>query len=183
MRKQTVGANTKQQTESAKGEMMRAILVLISVMLLAGCVTGPQVGTVWSVPCTIYEDFGATPENSIITRSIANPCAAQKLLATAAKLPAIWAQKDYIDKFNKWAGLVHGYITAGTTYAGLQNLVIAEVAKLNKEAGMTLLILSDGLLVFGQEEAPIMPMDVKLLMASLNDLRVQVAALSLVGLK
>jgi hypothetical protein len=180
----TGSANIKQQMESAKGEgMKKTLLIAISVVMLAGCVTGPQVQPVWNMPCTIYTDFGANPENSIIARHVQNPCAAQRLLATAAKLPAIWAQQKYIEQFNKWAGVVHQTIVQGTTYAGLQNLVIAEIAKLNREAGMTLLILSDGLLVFGQEEAPIMPMDVKLLLASLNDLRVQVAALSLVGLK
>jgi hypothetical protein len=163
--------------------MKRALLIFVVVAFVGGCAGMPTPAPVWNMPCTIYRDFGATEGNSIIAKHIQNPCAAQKLLATAAKLPAIWAQKKYIDEFNKWAGVVHGVIVQGTTYAGLQNLVIAEVAKLNKEAGMTLLILSDGLLVFGQEETAILPMDVKLLLASLNDLRVQVAALSLVGLK
>ena len=163
--------------------MRKALLIAISVVMLAGCAGVTPNENIFYTRCTIYEDFGATRENSIIAKHIANPCAAQKLLATAAKLPAIWAQQKYIEQFNKWAGVVHGVIAQGTTYAGLQNLVIAEVAKLNKEAGMTLLILSDGLLVFGQEESPILPMDKKLLLASLNDLRVQVAALSLVGLK
>jgi hypothetical protein len=180
----TESANIKMQMESAKGEgMKKTLLIAISVMLLAGCVTGPQVQPVWNMPCTIYTDFGANPENSIIARHVQNPCAAQKLLATAAKLPAIWAQQKYIEQFNKWAGTIHQVIAAGTTYAALQNLIISEVAKFNTEAGMALLILSDSLLVFGQETDMILPMDKKLLLASLNDLRVQVAALSLVGLK
>jgi hypothetical protein len=163
--------------------MKRALLIFVVVAFVGGCAGMPTPAPVWNMPCTIYRDFGATEGNSIIAKHIQNPCAAQKLLATAAKLPAIWAQQKYIEQFNEWAGIVHQTIATGTTYAALQNMVIAEVAKFNTEAGMALLILSDSLLVFGQEQDMILPMDKKLLLASLNDLRVQVAALSLVGLK
>jgi hypothetical protein len=155
------------------------LAAVVMVILFMGC-AGVQ--PAYNTPCTIYEDFGATPENSLIAAKIANPCAAQRLLATAAKLPAVWAQKDYIEKFNKWSGIVHNAIAQGITYQALQDMVVMEVAKLNKEAGMTLLILGDGLLVFGEIQTPISPVDQKMLLASLNDLRVQVARLSLMGM-
>ena len=157
---------------------MRFFAVVTTLIVLAGC-TGLQVGTTFNQPCTLYETFGATTENSVIASKITNPCAAQRLLATAAKLPAVWGQKEYIDKFNQWSGVVHSTILKGITYAALQDLVVMEIAKFNKEAGLTLLILSDGIMVFGEIQTPIKPMDQKLLLASLNDLWVQVANLSL----
>ena len=157
---------------------MRFFAVMTTLIVLAGC-TGLQVGTTFNQPCTLYETFGATTENSVIASKITNPCAAQRLLATAAKLPAVWGQKEYIDKFNQWSGVVHSTILKGITYAALQDLVVMEIAKFNKEAGLTLLILSDGIMVFGEIQTPIKPMDQKLLLASLNDLWVQVANLSL----
>lgn len=161
--------------------MKKLTVLLIACALFIGC-TGMQVGTVFTQPCTIYEEFGATPENSLIAAKIANPCAAQRMLATAAKLPAVWGQKQYVEQFNKWSGIIHDRITKGISYADLQALVVAEVAKFNAQAGMALLIVSDGLFVFEGEVQPLQPMDQKLLLASLNDLRVQVARLSLVGL-
>ena len=155
-----------------------AVVTTLIVLAVSGC-TGLQVGTTFNQPCTLYETFGATPENSVIASKITNPCAAQRLLATAAKLPAVWGQKEYIDKFNQWSGVVHSTILKGITYAALQDLVVMEIAKFNKEAGLTLLILSDGIMVFGEIQTPIKPMDQKLLLASLNDLWVQVANLSL----
>ena len=160
---------------------MKVLCFFLLCLALTGC-AGVQVQPAYNTPCTIYEDFGATPENSLIAAKIANPCAAQRLLATAAKLPAVWADKQYIEKFNKWSGVVHNAIANGITYQALQDMVVAEIAKLNKEAGMTLLILGDGLLVFGEIQTPISPVDQKLLLASLNDLRVQVARLSLMGM-
>ncbi len=159
--------------------IMAAIICSLAVAFM-GC-TGLQVGTTFSQPCTIYQDFGATPETSLIAAKIANPCAAQKLLATAAKLPAVWLQGKYIEQFNKWAGVIHNKISSGISYADLQGLVVAEVAKFNTEAGMALLIVSDSLFVFEGVHLPIMPIDQKLLLASLNDLRIQVATLSLVA--
>ena len=155
-----------------------AIISTLAVLVMVGC-TGLQVGTTFTQPCTIYEVFGATPENSLIASKIANPCAAQKMLATAAKLPAIWGKAEYIAQFNKWAGVIYTRLNEGITYQALQELVVMEVAKFNKEAGLTLLILSDGIFVFGGEVAPIGDVDKRLLLASLNDLRVQVANLSL----
>ena len=162
---------------------MRALAaVTLAVMFIAGC-TGMQVGTVASQPCTIYEDFGANPENSIIAKNIKNPCTAQRLLATAAKMPVIWGQKKYIDSFNQWSGVINQHITSGITYQALQKLIMMEIVKYNSQAGMALLILSDDIMVFGTVDAPISQIDQKLLLASLNDLRVQVANLSLIAIK
>lgn len=162
-----------------------AILILgviagIVILILSGC--GNQwkrPTTVFDQECTIYEDFGATPANSLIADKIANPCAVQSLLATAAKLPAIWAEKEYTDLFEKWAIFLEEQIKAGLTYQRLQDLVIFEVAKLNKEAGMTLLILGDGIFVFGGEVDMIMPVDKNMILASIEDLRAKVKQMAL----
>ena len=153
-------------------------VVFIACALLLSC-NGMQVGTTFTQPCTIYETFGATPANSLIAAKVPNPCAAQRLMATAAKMPAIWGKKEYINQFNQWATVIYTKINEGITYQALQGLVTAEVAKFNKEAGLALLILSDGIFVFEGEMAPIGDVDKRLLLASLNNLRVQVANLSL----
>jgi hypothetical protein len=135
--------------------------------------------TVFDQPCSIYEDFGATPDNSLIANKIENPCAVQSLLATAAKLPAIWAEKEYTDLFEKWAIFIEEQVKFGISYQRLQDLVIMEIAKMNKQAGMTLLVLGDGIFVFGGETDMILPVDKKLVLASIEDLRAKVKQIAL----
>jgi hypothetical protein len=158
--------------------MKHSLLALLLILSLAGC-SGLQVQNPNSIPCTIYQDFGATPENSLIAKKIANPCAAQRVLVTAAKLPAVWAGPDYFSKFGSWANQVQMMISSGITYETLQLQIIKRVAEYNAEVGMALLIASDSLLVFQGEVALVNDMDKRLLLASLNDLRVQVANMGL----
>ena len=157
---------------------MKLAAVFAAILMLAGC-SGMQIGTPSSVPCTIYTDFGATPENSLIAAKIQNPCTAQRVLVTAAKLPAVWAKEDYFVKFGKWADRIQMMINSGITYSNLQLQVVKAVAEYNAEAGMALLIVSDGLLVFEGELSLLKDMDKRLLLASLNDVRVQVANMGL----
>ena len=58
--------------------------------------------TIFDRPCDIYEEVGATPENSLIAKLIENPCVAQSLLATAAKAPLVWHQERYAELFEEW---------------------------------------------------------------------------------
>lgn len=158
--------------------MKYSLLALLLIVSLAGC-SGLQVQNPASIPCTIYQDFGATPENSLIAKKIANPCVAQRMLVTAAKMPAVWAGKEYFQKFGEWANQLQLVINSGVTYQALQLQVVKRVADYNAEAGMALLIMSDSLLVFQGEPALINEMDKRLLLAALNDVRVQVANLGL----
>lgn len=158
--------------------MKRLFVVVAVVALLAGC-NGFKVTTPNSIPCTIYQDFGATPENSIIVTKVSDPCMAQRLLVTAARLPAVWAKEEYFVKFGKWSDRIQMMINSGITYSALQLQVAKAVAEYNAEAGMALLIVSDSLFVFEGELAMIKEMDKRLLLASLNDVRVKVANMGL----
>ena len=153
-------------------------LAVMLIIALSGC-SGLTVQTPNSVPCTIYQDFGATPENSIIVTKVANPCLAQRLLVTAARLPAVWAKEEYFTKFGAWANRIQMMINSGITYSALQLQVTKAVAEYNAEAGMALLIVSDSLFVFEGELAVLKDMDKRLLLASLNDVRVKVANMGL----
>jgi hypothetical protein len=153
-------------------------LLVACLFVVVGC-TGLQVSTPNSIPCTIYQDFGATTENSIIVTKVANPCVAQRLLVTAARLPAVWAKEEYFVKFGKWADRIQMMINSGITYSALQLQVTKAVAEYNAEAGMALLIVSDGLFVFEGEMLVLKDMDKRLLLASLNDVRVKVANMGL----
>jgi hypothetical protein len=44
---------------------MKKIIVGFCILFLMGCAT-MQPTPIWNTPCAIYEDFGATAENSII---------------------------------------------------------------------------------------------------------------------
>jgi len=154
--------------------------ICLGVIFVGGCAGFQLPGTVFTAPCTIYEDVGATPENSLICAKIKNPCTVHKLLATAAKAPAIWKQKEYTDLFEKWAIKIQTIVESGVTYVFLQDLIIMEIAKLNRDAGMALLILSDGIFVFNEAEI-MLPMDKTLVLMSLTDLRRQVAQMAILA--
>jgi len=160
--------------------LMAVILMIVAIMGL-GCVTTGEVPTVFNQPCSIYEDVGATAENSLIAKMIPNPCAAQKILATAAKAPIVWADKAYVEMFEKWAGEIQAIIEEGISYQLLQEMVLIQIAKLNKEAGLALLIVSDGIFVFDGQGALIAPIDQKLLLMSLEDLRAQVKRMGILA--
>ena len=157
--------------------VMAMLLTAVAGFVLGGCATegGAPVGTVFDgSECTIYQDVGATPENSIIAKLIENPCIAQKIICTAAKLPLVWKQEKYLELFNEWADKLQVYIESGITYSDLQQMVIVNIAKFNENVGMGLLLVSDGILVFDSETALIGDVDRTLLLMSLADLRAQV---------
>jgi len=154
------------------------LIVSAVLAMLAGCAGTP---TPWNQPCTIYDDVGATPENSVIAKLIKNPCVAQKMLVTAAKAPYLWKKQEYIDMFNKWETYIEEIVRGGVTYSQLQTIVIAQVSKLNEEAGVVLLILSDGIFVFNGETALISEIDQTLILMSLEDLKTNVNQLTLIG--
>jgi len=163
---------------------MKHGIVLIALLVLAfgGCATtDPPVQTIFNQPCDIYEQVGATPENSVICSKISNPCAAQRLLAIAAKTPLIWGQEQYAELFEKWAGKVQSVIETGVTYEALQEIVLIEIAKLNREAGMALLMVSDGIFLFGGQQELIGDVDKRLLLMSLVDLRAQVSRMAVMA--
>lgn len=160
--------------------MKRIFLIGLGLIFITGCAGFQLPGTVFTAPCTVYEDVGATPENSLICKKIKNPCAVHKLLATAAKVPVIWKQKEYTDMFEKWAAKIQVIVESGVTYVFLQDLIIMEIAKLNENARMALLILSDGIFVFDEAEI-MLPVDKALVLMSLTDLRRQVAQMAILG--
>lgn len=160
--------------------MKKTILALLSCTLLVGCAGIQTPGTVYNQPCTIYQDVGATPENSLIAAKLSNPCLVHRLLVTAAKLPVVWQKKAYVDLFDEWAGKFQTIVEYGITYKSLQDLVVVEIAKFNQEAGLALLIIGDGIFVFTETDM-INQVDKKLILMSLADLRVQVARLGILA--
>ena len=167
-----------------KGILFAVCVVFLAVgagYVLSGCATdgGAPVGTIFDDGnCTIYEDVGATPENSVIAKLIKNPCAAQTILATAAQLPFMWKQKNYYEMFDKWADKIQQYIESGMTYADLQQIVVISIANFNKDVGVGLLIVSDGILVFDNQKSIIGEKDRTLLLMSLTDLRAKVSRMA-----
>ena len=160
---------------------MKQIFLAI-LIVLALCITFGACATMTTnqTACTIYEDVGATAENSVIAKLISNPCTAQRILAVAAKAPVIWSPL-YVDLFELWAGKIQAVIEAGISYSDLQVMVVAQIAKLNREAGLALLIVSDGIFVFDGQMQPIGDIDRKLLLMSLEDLRAKVKQLKILS--
>ena len=66
--------------------------------------------------------------------------------------------------FEKWAREIQTIIDAGISYQVLQEMVLMQTAKLNKEAGLALLIVSDGIFVFENHGELISPIDQRLLL-------------------
>jgi len=159
---------------------MKKLLIVLIGLSLVGCAGLQAPGTVYNQPCTIYEDVGATPANSLIAAKLKNPCIVHRILVTAAKLPVIWQKKEYVDLFDVWAKKIQVVIETGLTYKALQDLIIMEIAKFNQEAGLALLIIGDGIFIFTETDM-IMPVDKKLLLMSLADLRQQVARLGILA--
>ena len=80
----------------------------------------------------------------------------------------------------KWSAEMAQVIATGNiSYAELQAQVVSRVADFNKKAAATALILSDSVFVFSGKLEIVSTVDQKMLLASLNDLRVQVANISL----
>jgi len=150
--------------------MKKLIGLIIGSMFVVSC------ATMGVVPCTLYERFEATPTNSLIASKISDPCAANRILTLAAKLPVIYFEKEYIDQFNTWADHMKLVIKTGISYKGIQDMIVMEIAKLNLKAGLTLFIISDGILVFDNDQM-ILPKDVELLTALIDNLKDEVNAL------
>ena len=126
-------------------------------------------------PCTIYEDYNI--QTGLIKQRIKNPCAAQNLLVTVAKGGVAFSAYD-IDQFNKWADKAELVVKSNITYADLQIWITAEVVKLNKKFGMVVFAVSDIVSVF-PDTAIIDPDDQKLILASIADLRAEIAKMAI----
>jgi hypothetical protein len=173
------GAWDETHEDRKEKPMKRHIFMVVAVfcMLFAGCATTDAPN---QPACTIYEDVGATPENSVIAKLIKDPCMAQRILATAAKAPIIWSP-EYVGMFESWADKIQIIIEAGVSYNDLQIMVVTQIAKLNREAGLALLIVSDGIFVFDGHTEVIGEVDKKLLLMSLEDLRAKVKKLGVLN--
>ncbi len=161
-----------------KPQIIEYVAIVLTAVFFMSCASVPfEFG--WEKPgeCGIYEEVGATPENSLIAKRIVNPCQAQRILATVAKVGVIWSEVN-IEEFNKWADLVESYVVSGITYYDIQQFVTMEIAKLNLKVGVTLLVFSD-LLVKFPDKTLIMEKDQTLLKMSIVDIRQQVQKLAL----
>lgn len=160
---------------------LKSVVVVLFFLLIA-C-TGPggviELGGWEATECTVYADVGATAENSLIAQRIPDPCQAQKLLGTAAKLGVVWEAYE-VEQFDEWALLVENYLRSGVTYNDLMLYVSAEVAKLNKKLGGTFIILGDLILKF-PDKTLIMEKDITLALMCIEDLRAQVAKMKLIS--
>ena len=152
------------------------ISLIITAFVIGGCENIKWPGG--EIPCTIYEEVGATPENSLIAKRISNPCQAQRLLVTAAKLGVVWDAYS-VEQFDKWVGKLQGYVGPTTTYYDLQQFVMLKVAEFNKKLGGTFLIVSDLILIFPDKEI-MFGKDLTLAKMSIEDLKAQVAKLALI---
>ena len=150
---------------------MKPISILLCAVFVA-CAGGP-VGMTEGEQCTIYEDYGANWGNSLIAAKIDDPCRAVRLITMAAKLPVIEWKRRYTLLFDDWATKMEAVVQDNINYADLQNLVLMEVSKLNTKAGMTLLVVSDGIFVF-TERGLLKDKDVELMLALIAHLRKEV---------
>ena len=152
------------------------VLVLCAISLMA-C-AGDMGWMKSNVPCTVYAEIGATPENSLIAKRIPDPCQAQKLLVTAAKLGVVWDAYS-VGQFDLWVGKLDTFIDTNPTYYDLQQYVMLAVAKFNKELGGTFLILSDLILIF-PDKTVMFEKDHMLSKMSVADLKAEVKKLAII---
>jgi hypothetical protein len=144
-------------------------LLIVVPLLLVSCAT---FGT--APPCTLYEQYGATPENSLIAAKIKDPCAANRIITVVAKMPVIQYEEEYIEQFNLWAEEIKIVIANGATYKSIQDMLLLKVAQLNMKAGLSLFILTEGILVFDTVQV-ILPKDVELLVDLIDNLKREVS--------
>lgn len=154
--------------------MKYLFIVFTLLFVVTGC-TQFTTG-VTPVQCTIYEDFGATPENSIIASKISNPCLASDLIVVAAKMPVIW-EKKYGEEFDKWATKMEAILNNGVTFTKLRDIVTIEIARLNKEIGLTFLAISPIINQF-DETGMLLPVDTEMCLALIKKLRREVAQMA-----
>lgn len=156
-----------------------SIWMVVPILVLFGCANGNfGVAPVWQMPCTVCEDV-QPDQPSLICEKISNPCAAERMLGAVVKVGVVW-DSFTVQQFNKWADAIELAIDGSTTYDALQTLVIAEIARVNKKAGQTILIVSGNLFVFEGEVSPIHPKDQELLKMALDKIKSEVAILELV---
>ena len=149
------------------------LLFILLTVSCAGVMPDPQ-------NCTIYQEYGATPMNSLIADKIKDPCLARRLISTSAKLPAIQWKKKYTEEFEIWAAKVEAMIQDNISYADLQDIVLLEVSKLNAKAGLVFLIVSDEILVFNERDL-LKDKDVELLLGLIKHLRTEVAKMAILA--
>jgi len=154
--------------------MKNLFIIFALLFVVTGC-TQFTTG-VTPVQCTIYKDFGATPENSIIASKISNPCLASDLIVVAAKMPVIW-EKKYGEEFDKWATKMEVILNNGVTFTKLRDIVTIEIAKLNKEIGLTFLAISPIINQF-DETGMLLPIDIEMCLALIKKLRREVAQMA-----
>ncbi len=157
--------------------MKKLIASLFAVVLFSvSCATLP---TDENYNCDLYEKFGATEWNSLIAEKIKDPCLALRIVMTAAKMPAIKWKKDYTQAFEAWAATMQEILADNITYSDLQKIIIDTVAELNKDVGLTILVITDGIFIFN-ETALLLPKDAELLNALIDHLRNEVKRMEVV---
>lgn len=147
--------------------MRKLFNIFFAAFFLFSCATIPVKKT---YECDIYLQYGATEWNSLIANKIKDPCKALKIIVTATKLPAVKWKKDYIQRFEAWAATMAEILADNISYFDLQLVIVDAVATLNRDVGLTMLIVTDGILIFN-ERALLMPKDAELLTALVDHLR------------
>ena len=156
--------------------MKNFFIIFALLFVVTGCT---QFNTgVTLVQCTIYQDFGATPQNSIIAAKISNPCLAADLIVVAAKVGVIYWEAKYAYAFDQWATKIEVVLNNGVTATELRDIVMMEVLKLNKEIGLTFLAISPIINQF-TETTMLFPVDTQMLLALVKRLRVEVAQMAI----
>ena len=156
--------------------MKNYLFIIFALLFVATGCTQFTTG-VTPVQCTIYQDFGATPQNSIIAGTISNPCLASDLVVVAAKVGVVYYEKKYTDAFDKWATKIETVLNNGVTASELRDIVMLEVLKLNKEIGLTFLAISPIINQFN-EPTMLLPVDIQMLLALVKRLRAEVAQMA-----
>lgn len=161
--------------------------ILLTSFFLVACAGGPQVAVKPinpfeppppERPCTIYQDLQIT--SGLIFEKVANPCAAQNILIVVAQ--SAYALEAYeVEQFEEWAVKIKAIIGEGQiTYTGLRALVLREVLQINRKMGL-ILVSASGLIDIFEGPQLLQPDDIKLLLASMDDLVEQVRTIAVFG--
>ncbi len=157
-----------------KAKDMKTLAVILSILLLSSCGSSFIYN---DRDCDLYDKYDANPWNSLIAEKIENPCRALRLITVAAKSPALF-DDDYVEKFNEWSTKVEEFVQGNVTYSDFQDLILVEVAKLNRRVGGVFLIISSDIFLF-DEQGLFLPKDVELVLALIDYLQEEVSELSL----
>lgn len=159
--------------------MKKSFIILTLSILIVGCGSN-SVFIGKPSDCTVYEQYGATSENSYIVRHVPDPCLASDLITVAAKLPVIEWKDTYSRDFDLWAAKLEIVIAEGISLSALRDIVLIEVMKLNKKVGFTLLAISPIINSF-YETAPMFVKDTEMLLALVKHLRAEVAQMAILA--